>query len=66
VTCRRLADLGQYPLSPLEIIFLELFMDIGASTSFVVEQPDGDVMHQGPLSRNIFTVPMCVLVPPPC
>ncbi len=37
--------LGQAaPLSPLMIILLELFMDLAASTAFVIEAPEGPLM----------------------
>jgi Ca2+-transporting ATPase len=41
--------LGQAaPLSPLMIILLELFMDLAASTAFVIEAPEGPLMAQPP------------------
>jgi len=36
--------LAPLPLSPLQIILLELFMDVGASTTFTLEPADGDLM----------------------
>ena len=42
---------GRFPLAPIHIIILELFMDLGASTSFVVEPADRNVMLRRPRSR---------------
>lgn len=36
------------PFAPVQIIVLELFMDVGASTTFVAEPPEGDVMRRPP------------------
>lgn len=36
------------PFSPIQIILLELFMDLGASTAFVVERAESDLMHSPP------------------
>lgn len=36
------------PFAPVQIIVLELFMDVGASTTFVAEPPEGDVMRRSP------------------
>ncbi len=36
------------PFSPIQIILLELFMDLGASTTFVVERAESDLMHFPP------------------
>ncbi len=36
------------PFTPVQIILLELFMDLGASTTFVAEPPEGDVMSRPP------------------
>lgn len=36
------------PFVPVQIIVLELFMDLGASTTFVVEPPEEDVMNRPP------------------
>ncbi len=36
------------PFWPVQIIVLEVFMDLGASTTFVVEPPEGDVMARPP------------------
>lgn len=36
------------PLVPVQIIVTELFMDLGASTTFVVEPPEHDVMARPP------------------
>lgn len=39
---------NSFPLSPIQIIVLELFMDLGASTSFVMESADSDIMRRQP------------------
>jgi len=36
------------PFEPVQIIVLELFMDLGASTTFVAEPPEEDVMARRP------------------
>jgi Ca2+-transporting ATPase len=36
------------PFSPVQIIMLELFMDLGASAAFVAERAEGDVMKRKP------------------
>jgi Ca2+-transporting ATPase len=36
------------PFSPLQIVILELFMDIGASVAFVNQPPEGDEMRRRP------------------
>ncbi len=36
------------PFEPVQIILMELFMDIGASTTFVIEPPEDDVMARPP------------------
>lgn len=36
------------PFLPVQIIVMELFMDLGASTTFVAEPPEGDVMAHPP------------------
>lgn len=36
------------PFSPIQIIILELFMDLAASTSFVVEKAESDVLKRKP------------------
>jgi len=36
------------PFSPIQIIMLELFMDLGASAAFVVEKAEADVMTRPP------------------
>jgi Ca2+-transporting ATPase len=36
------------PFQPVQIIVLELFMDLGASTTFVAEPPEEDVMGRPP------------------
>ncbi len=38
----------QLPFAPIQIIFLELFMDIAASTSFVVEPAEPGIMERKP------------------
>ncbi len=38
------------PFAPVQIIVMELFMDLGASTTFVAEHPEGDVMARPPRS----------------
>jgi Ca2+-transporting ATPase len=39
---------NQFPLSPVQIILLELFMDIGASLSFITDPADADIMLREP------------------
>ncbi|KAG0592818.1 hypothetical protein KC19_1G283300 [Ceratodon purpureus] len=41
-----------FPLSAIHIIVLELFMDLGASTSFVMEPADTDIMNRPPHSAT--------------
>nr|PNR54902.1 hypothetical protein PHYPA_005795 [Physcomitrium patens] len=41
-----------FPLSAIQIIVLELFMDLGASTSFVMEPADTDIMRRPPLDST--------------
>ncbi|HSR23358.1 MAG TPA: HAD-IC family P-type ATPase, partial [Candidatus Eisenbacteria bacterium] len=36
------------PFSPLQIVILELFMDLGASVAFVNQRPEGDEMRRRP------------------
>lgn len=36
------------PFSPIQIIIMELFMDLGASTSFTAEPPESDIMKRPP------------------
>ena len=50
VSATLVAVLAQVPLPfwPVQMIVLELFMDLGASTTFVVEPPEGDVMARPP------------------
>lgn len=36
------------PFAPIHIILLELFMDLGAATSFTAERPEADLMKQAP------------------
>ncbi|MGD1059877.1 MAG: cation-transporting P-type ATPase [Methanomassiliicoccales archaeon] len=43
-----LIALAPLPFSPVQIILLELFMDLGASAAFVAERPEGDLMLQPP------------------
>eukprot|EP00243_Klebsormidium_subtile_P005587 TRINITY_DN224_c0_g1_i5.p1 TRINITY_DN224_c0_g1~~TRINITY_DN224_c0_g1_i5.p1 ORF type:complete len:812 (+),score=132.78 TRINITY_DN224_c0_g1_i5:515-2950(+) len=42
------AFLSCFPLRPLHIFILELFMDLGASTAFVMEPADSDAMTRAP------------------
>ncbi len=37
-----------FPFAPIQIILLELFMDLGASATFVIEIPESDVMKRPP------------------
>jgi Ca2+-transporting ATPase len=37
-----------FPLAPIQVILLELFMDLGASTTFVIEGPESDIMTRAP------------------
>lgn len=50
ITAALVAVLAQLavPFAPVQIIVMELFMDLGASTTFVVEPPEGDVMARPP------------------
>ena len=50
VTSSLIAVLAQLPVpfEPVQIIVLELFMDLGASTTFVAEPPEEDVMARPP------------------
>ncbi|KAH3766482.1 cation-transporting P-type ATPase [Pelomyxa schiedti] len=41
-----------FPLTPTQLILTELFMDIGASTSFVAESASGDVMKRPPARKT--------------
>lgn len=36
------------PFSPIQVILMELFMDLGASATFVTEQAESDLMHHPP------------------
>lgn len=36
------------PFAPIQIIMMELFMDLGAATSFTAERQEADVMKRGP------------------
>lgn len=36
------------PFTPLQIVVMELFMDLGASTTFLAEPPESDVMARPP------------------
>ncbi len=36
------------PFAPIQLIVLELFMDLAASATFVMEPPEADLMRQGP------------------
>jgi magnesium-transporting ATPase (P-type) len=48
----------------MQIIVLELFMDVGASSSFTVEPADGDLMGQPPRSPSdpFFDRPMMTMI----
>ncbi len=50
ITASLIAVLAGLPLpfAPVQIIVLELFMDLGASTTFVAEPAEGDVMARPP------------------
>ncbi len=50
VSASLVAVLAQLPVpfEPVQIIVLELFMDLGASTTFVAEPPEEDVMARPP------------------
>lgn len=50
VSCSLVAVLSQLPVpfAPVQIIVMELFMDLGASTTFVAEAPENDVMARPP------------------
>lgn len=41
------------PFSPIQIIILELFMDLAASTSFVVEKAESDVLKRKPRDPEV-------------
>ncbi|MCC3373582.1 cation-transporting P-type ATPase [Cohnella sp. REN36] len=41
------------PFAPIQIILMELFMDLGAATSFPAERPEADVMRRGPRSTSL-------------
>jgi Ca2+-transporting ATPase len=40
------------PFSPVQIVVLELFMDLGASVAFVNQPPEGDEMRRRPRDPN--------------
>ncbi|MBE9915922.1 cation-transporting P-type ATPase [Paenibacillus donghaensis] len=40
------------PFTPIQIIIMELFLDLGAATSFSVEKQESDVMKRGPRSQS--------------
>jgi len=46
--------LAPFPLSPMQIILLELFMDVGASVTFTLEPADGDLMLRPPHGLSPF------------
>jgi Ca2+-transporting ATPase len=50
VFCASLLLAFPFPFSPIQIILLELFMDLGASTSFVAEPPEPSLHER--LPRN--------------
>ncbi len=37
-----------FPFAPVQIILLELFMDLAAATTFVIEPAEGDLLRQAP------------------
>ncbi|HZD24302.1 MAG TPA: HAD-IC family P-type ATPase, partial [Acidimicrobiia bacterium] len=41
------------PFAPVQIILMELFMDLGASTTFVVEPPEEDLMTRPPRNPRL-------------
>ena len=41
-----------FPFSPVQIILLELFMDLAASTTFVAEPAEGDLLARRPRTRS--------------
>ncbi len=41
-----------FPFSPVQIILLELFMDLAASTTFVAEPAEGDLLARRPRKRT--------------
>jgi Ca2+-transporting ATPase len=53
VFCASLLLAFPFPFSPIQIILLELFMDLGASASFVAEPPEPSVHERPP--RNPLT-----------
>jgi P-type Ca2+ transporter type 2C len=50
VSASLVAVLAQLPVpfEPVQIILMELFMDLGAATTFVVERPEDDLMARPP------------------
>lgn len=48
VFCASLLFAFQFPFSPIQIILLELFMDLGASASFVAEPPEPSIHERPP------------------
>jgi Ca2+-transporting ATPase len=48
VTLLAVLLLAPVPFSPIQIILLELFMDLGASAAFAAERAEGDIMAQPP------------------
>eukprot|EP00897_Mesotaenium_endlicherianum_P004021 jgi/Mesen1/3647/ME000200S02723 len=45
---RRDLNFCRFPLAPIHIILLELYMDLGATLSFVMEPGDSDLMQRPP------------------
>eukprot|EP00898_Chlorokybus_atmophyticus_P007476 jgi/Chlat1/772/Chrsp104S01241 len=41
------------PFSPITVIVMELFMDLGASTTFLAEKPKADVLQRAPLPSSV-------------
>lgn len=52
------------PFAPIQIILLELFMDAAASSSFVAEPMEADVMNQKPRNpeEKLMNKPMIVSI----
>lgn len=40
------------PFSPIQIILLELFMDLAASSGFVAEPAESEILHRSPRNRS--------------
>jgi P-type Ca2+ transporter type 2C len=52
------------PWHPSQVILLELFMDIGASSTFTMEPADGDLMEHPPRPHDapFFDGPMATMI----